>query len=142
MPLVSPQYFTASDPAFQAMVERWAADGAVARWRGPVGRLRDGAFTPDDSQERWIAPGGMRALAQYLAGTARRGDDLERERPWSGVVWQTGVPTGGEAQLASASCTNPSTHTLKCRVQRVCVPLAGPITLAATPRPLSLHRRL
>lgn len=74
------QFFTASDPAFTAMVQRWAADGAVARWHGPVGRLQDGAFTPDDGQERWIAPGGMRALAQYLAGAARRGGDLEREQ--------------------------------------------------------------
>ncbi|PRW18398.1 hypothetical protein C2E21_9262 [Chlorella sorokiniana] len=72
------QFFTASDPAFCAMVERWAADSAVARWRGPVGRLRDGAFQRDDSQERWVAPGGMRALAHYLAGQARRGGDLER----------------------------------------------------------------
>lgn len=72
------QFFTASDPAFCAMVERWAADGVVARWHGPVGRLRDGAFTRDDSQERWVAPGGMRALAQYLAGQARHGTNLER----------------------------------------------------------------
>lgn len=78
-PSPCPQFFTASDPAFCAMVERWAADGVVARWHGPVGRLRDGAFTRDDSQERWVAPGGMRALAQYLAGQARRGSDLERE---------------------------------------------------------------
>lgn len=54
------------------MVAAWLAEGAVARWRGPVGTLRDGAFAPDASQERFVAPGGMRRLAQHLANQATK----------------------------------------------------------------------
>lgn len=65
------QYFTASDPAFVAMVADWQAAGVVEEWSGPVGTLRAGAFTPDPSTEpRYVARGGMRRLATHLAGQA------------------------------------------------------------------------
>lgn len=67
------QYFTATDPAFQAMADQWEGDGAVRRWAGPVGSLCAGAFTPDASEApRYVAPRGMRSLATYLAGQATK----------------------------------------------------------------------
>lgn len=65
-----PQFFTAADPTFQAMVDRWEADGAVMRWAGPVGSLRDGSFVADGAQPRYVARGGMRRLASHLAAQA------------------------------------------------------------------------
>ncbi|GAB4820527.1 hypothetical protein N2152v2_007573 [Parachlorella kessleri] len=82
------QYFTATDPDFCQLVEQWEADGAVREWRGRVGHLRiGGSFTAlDDSQPRFIAAGGMRSLAQYLAGRATRalGQARENHRTESG----------------------------------------------------------
>lgn len=72
LPARLPQYFTASDPAFRDMVDRWVADGVVTRWEGPVGTLREGSFQADASQERYVARRGMRYLAQYLATQALR----------------------------------------------------------------------
>lgn len=55
------------------MVDQWEADGAVRRWDGPVGALRDGAFSPDPAtQPRYVGARGMRSLATYLAGAASR----------------------------------------------------------------------
>ncbi|PSC72920.1 hypothetical protein C2E20_4073 [Micractinium conductrix] len=67
------QFFTATHPSFQCMVDQWEADGAVRRWDGPVGALRDGAFSPDPAtQPRYVGARGMRSLATYLAGAASR----------------------------------------------------------------------
>jgi hypothetical protein len=90
------QFFTADHPAFLDMVRRWEADGAVGRWEGPVGTLRSGAFTPDlDGPPRYVARGGMRRLAQYLAGQASqalrqsgsgKADSTEGEAQQAGCV--------------------------------------------------------
>ncbi|KAL4853472.1 Renalase [Chlorella vulgaris] len=84
------QFFTATDPAFTSMVHRWEADGAVMRWTGPVGMLAEGHFVPDDGQGavRWVARGGMRQLAQYLAGQAHRQGEAARgpSSPGSGTA--------------------------------------------------------
>ncbi|EFN58722.1 hypothetical protein CHLNCDRAFT_16675, partial [Chlorella variabilis] len=66
------QYFTATHPSFQQIVDEWQAAGVVQRWEGPVGRLRGGSFVPDGGQERYMARGGMRQLAEHLAGRASR----------------------------------------------------------------------
>ena len=34
------QFFTVSDPRFQALVDEWLEAGVVRRWEGPVGTLR------------------------------------------------------------------------------------------------------
>ncbi|GFR40845.1 hypothetical protein Agub_g1494 [Astrephomene gubernaculifera] len=63
------QFFTVTDPLFQAHVDRWLAAGAVQLWEGPVGSLHapSGAFRLLPPQPRYVASGGMRALAQRLA---------------------------------------------------------------------------
>ncbi|KAL4432882.1 hypothetical protein ABPG77_008208 [Micractinium sp. CCAP 211/92] len=73
------QFFTATHPAFKAMVDEWERDGVVCRWDGPVGTLENGAFAPDDSgASRYVARRGMRSLATHLAGRASRA--LKQER--------------------------------------------------------------
>ena len=66
--------------------------GAVREWHGGVGYLRkSGSFAPlEDSQPRYIAAGGMRSLAKYLAGTATsllgraQGERAERSIAYTG----------------------------------------------------------
>ncbi len=63
------QFFTVTDPDFQEVVNGWEAAGAVRRWDGPVGRLdaASGSFSPlPAAPPRYVATGGMRALAQHL----------------------------------------------------------------------------
>jgi predicted NAD/FAD-dependent oxidoreductase len=54
------QYFTARDPAFQAQVAAWAADGMVARW-------------PAAGADAWVGVPGMNAPVKALA----RGLDVQ-----------------------------------------------------------------
>lgn len=82
------QYFSASDPRFVQMVERWEGSGAVKQWDGPtVGTLQspEGRFTAfkDRDTPRYIGVGGMRELAEYLAATAEASTFVNVQRP----VW-------------------------------------------------------
>lgn len=90
------QYFTATDSRFLAMVQQWEAAGAVRPWRGPVGMLGPGGgFAPlADSPPRYVATGGMRSLAQYLASTASA--ELRQQRGG-------GAAGGGARRLDSES---------------------------------------
>ena len=119
------QYFTAADPAFAAMVADWQAAGVVEEWRGPVGALRAGAFTPDPSPgPRYVARGGMRRLATHLAGQASRalrdssggggsgGVDVKSEWPSLGRIsaWSTLHAAGAlqAARLLPGCTTHPN----------------------------------
>lgn len=68
------QFFTATDPRFQSLVDEWSAAGAVREWTGPVGRLSPasrGVLTPlPPSPPRYIASNGMRSLAQHMGESA------------------------------------------------------------------------
>ena len=69
------QFFTVRSAEFEAVVEDWLADGAVAEWcRG---------FDEEDGYPRYRGEGGMAALAQYLAERAAQ----------AGVELVTGVTT-------------------------------------------------
>lgn len=70
------------------MVAQWEAAGAVMSWSGPVvGNLCKGQFTPlsegegGTGSERYVARGGMRALALHLAATAEGTGLVELRRP-------------------------------------------------------------
>eukprot|EP00854_Cymbomonas_tetramitiformis_P029484 gene29484-36724_t len=80
------QFFTAQKPSFQAMVDGWLEEGAVALWDGPVSKLngntkqlellpsqpaRPVAFGVGTFQERYVAVGGMRQLCEHMARTIR-----------------------------------------------------------------------
>jgi predicted NAD/FAD-dependent oxidoreductase len=68
------QCFTATDPAFRQQVQAWLEAGVVRQWRGPVGTLSPGGrFNPLDPEvELFVAPGGMRKLAQAMADEVRK----------------------------------------------------------------------
>ena len=62
------QYFTVRDPRFRRWVERWHADGLVARWPGTIAVVRKGEISfKDDSIERWVGVPGMSAICGRLA---------------------------------------------------------------------------
>ena len=62
------QYFTVRDPRFRRWVERWHADGLVARWPGTIAVVRKGEISfKVDSTERWVGVPGMSAICGRLA---------------------------------------------------------------------------
>lgn len=60
-------YFTADDPGFTVVVERWRAAGLARPWTDTM-LAYDGAPPPraTDGPLRWAAPGGLRTLAEEL----------------------------------------------------------------------------
>lgn len=62
-------------PRFKKLVEGWVAEGVVAPWTGPVGRLQAGRFTPLTQAEggtKYVAPRGMRSIAEHIMSKVRR----------------------------------------------------------------------
>lgn len=62
------QFFTASDPRFQKLVDRWLEKGLVCEWKGLLGELEAGGrFTLiPSSTARYIGMKGMRSLADSI----------------------------------------------------------------------------
>ncbi|KXZ45236.1 hypothetical protein GPECTOR_57g526 [Gonium pectorale] len=83
------QFFTVTDPRFQAVVDRWLAAGLVRTWDGPVGTLRvggdggggggrGGKFAPlPPAPARYVGSRGMRPLAESLASELEAGGLVE-----------------------------------------------------------------
>lgn len=68
------QFFTASDPQFAELVQGWSERGLVSQWTGAVGELEAGGrFSPlpSSSPPRFIAPNGMRLLADSILSQVR-----------------------------------------------------------------------
>lgn len=62
------QYFTADDPRFAAVLERWRSAGIVQRWVGRIVAFDGGAIEDkSESAERFVAVPGMRRLGVHLA---------------------------------------------------------------------------
>lgn len=86
------QYFTATDPRFQKLVDQWRAEGAVKEWNGVVGTLeKGGKFTELPPCTKYIATDGMRLFADHLLSKRQL---IDVRRPvWisklneSGGVW-------------------------------------------------------
>lgn len=61
------QYFTARDPAFQALVEGWLQSGALARWgQGAVGSLAAGQWRLTQDLPRYVGVPSMNAPVRAL----------------------------------------------------------------------------
>ncbi|XP_073108294.1 uncharacterized protein [Elaeis guineensis] len=62
------QFFTASDPRFQKLVDIWLEKGLVREWKGLLGELEAGGrFTPiPSSTAKYIGVKGMRPLADSI----------------------------------------------------------------------------
>jgi predicted NAD/FAD-dependent oxidoreductase len=62
------QYFTAHDDRFDRYVQSWQMDGIVKLWKGRLGVLKEGDFSPQRSPtRRWVGTPGMQAVAHHLA---------------------------------------------------------------------------
>jgi renalase len=87
------QFFTVRDDAFAKLVQSWLADGTISEWsRGFA--TADGSFYAD-GHARYLATGGMAALAKYLAA----GLDLRLDQPVSQISVKDGlwlVTTGAD----------------------------------------------
>ena len=63
------QYFTGRDERFHRWLDSWRQIGLVRRWRGRIGVLRQGRYTPQKREmNRFVGVPGMSALAGHLAG--------------------------------------------------------------------------
>ncbi len=60
------QYFTAQDPDFRRLVDRWLDAGSVAEWPKSLVVLRDGESTRLDGEQRFVGVPGMSALSKEL----------------------------------------------------------------------------
>lgn len=59
------QFFTARGASFRGQVERMVESGAVARWDGRVGVIRQGVWAATDEQ-RWVGVPGMNGLVRAM----------------------------------------------------------------------------
>ncbi|SMF48512.1 hypothetical protein SAMN02745866_03160 [Alteromonadaceae bacterium Bs31] len=66
---IGAQYFTARDERFKAQVDRWMAQGFVARWEFTPHAIdaRKGLVRPKDSSIRYVGTPSMNSLAHALA---------------------------------------------------------------------------
>ena len=62
------QYFTIKSRGFEREVSLWESAGAVAKWPGRVGVLKDGNITSEvPMRPRWVGTPGMSAIGRHLA---------------------------------------------------------------------------
>lgn len=61
-------YFTADDPDFAAVVDRWRAAGLAREWTDTLVAYGPGGREQVTGPMRWAAPRGLRSLVEHLAG--------------------------------------------------------------------------
>jgi renalase len=61
-------YITADDPAFEGRLETWRIDGLARPWTDTFLAYDGAGPTATTGPMRWAAPGGLRSLAEDLAG--------------------------------------------------------------------------
>lgn len=87
------QYFTASDPRFEQLVQRWVASGAVRQWIGAVHSVSAGGSTLL-AGKRWVAGRGFRHLVDFILendaplATVKRPCWVETMVPGERRAWQ------------------------------------------------------
>lgn len=79
------QFFTATDPWFQDLVSSWVGEGVSHPWHGSIAVVQAHGdkvvVAPHESKlKRFVASGGMRSLAEWLAGRLEAGG-VEISRP-------------------------------------------------------------
>ncbi len=104
------QFFTVRTAPFAEMVERWQSRGLVRVWcRG---------FGPEDGHPRYVAEGGMNAVAKHVAADlAIRFSTMAFALRPSGDrprTWSIGLDDGGsvEADAAIVTCPLPQSASL------------------------------
>lgn len=64
---IGASYFTAADPAFEAVVRSWAERGLARPWTNTFGVYEQGQVRASTGPMRWAGTGGLRALVENLA---------------------------------------------------------------------------
>lgn len=100
------QYFTARDPGFAALVERWMADGVVARWPARVASWDGTTMRHSHSAlARFVGTPEMAAPARALAAgleVRTRASVHALERSSGGWVVNLGAATAAATQVVDA----------------------------------------
>ncbi len=102
------QYFTARDPDFCRLLEKWLEKGVVARWDARVVSLRAGQPRPvRGGTERFVGVPQMNALAKHLASEVEihcrtRVDSIEHATTGWKLSRQDGADLGEFARLVIA----------------------------------------
>lgn len=108
------QYFTARDPLFQRVVDRWHVAGIVAPYAGRIVSLRSTSATPLSHEElRYVATPGMTAPCRALA----EGVDVLFECTVTAVTpgdegWRVSWDEGGESGFDAVVLAVPAVQAL------------------------------
>jgi predicted NAD/FAD-dependent oxidoreductase len=96
------QYFTARDERFRRQVEEWEGEGVVRRW------------FEEDGAPRYVAVGGMSALARRMAKDldVRLSSTVAGIRN-EGLRWRLEIAEGGELEADALVLTAPAEQSLK-----------------------------
>lgn len=113
------QYFTARDPRFRALVERWQERGVAAEWAARFAAIdAPGVLVPKDRAEpRWVGTPGISALAGDLAAslagraTVRFGA-LVTGVARAGDAWTVGVDGDEDATFDALVVCTPAPQAL------------------------------
>lgn len=98
------RYFTARTEPFRRLVASWLEDGIVARWDGPLVRLRSGGRTePLGDEARYVGAPMMRAVAAHVAADldVRCGVRVDACR-FGGGAWSLREDVGGDLGVYDA----------------------------------------
>ena len=88
---IGASYFTASDPAFAAVVEDWQRRGLAREWTDTFAVYGDAEKSSASGPMRWAAPHGLRSLIEDLASglDVRTASTVERVGPGLTVQGQS-----------------------------------------------------
>lgn len=104
------QYFTVTDPEFQALIDEQVRGGEVARWTSRGVYLKSGTLVEDTGRDRWVGTPRMNRLPKSLAEglDIRLGERVSRISGQSGDIWldfEDGSRTGPFDRVI---CTAPA----------------------------------
>lgn len=107
------QYFTVSDPEFQALIDSVRRDGHVAPWHSRGLYVRDGVIEADRGRPRWVGTPRMNSLPKAMA----RGLSIDLGRRIASVTGQaddlrlTFEDGSREGPFDRVICTAPAPQT-------------------------------
>ncbi|MEL6686987.1 MAG: FAD-dependent oxidoreductase [Pseudomonadota bacterium] len=104
------QYFTVTDPEFQALMDKEAKKGEVSRWKSRGFYLKTGELTADTGRNRWVGMPRMNRLPKSLAEglTIELGRRVSEISGTAGNVWLGFEDGANEGPFDRVICTAPA----------------------------------
>lgn len=104
------QYFTVTDPEFDALIKSEAENGEVAPWKSRAFYLKTGGLTADTGRDRWVGAPRMNRLPKSLAEglDVRLGQRVSRITGPSGDIWLDFEDGSREGPFDRVICTAPA----------------------------------